>query len=290
MINLPINGQVTDVHISHLIADPDQPRKTFAEDSLQALSDSIAKSGILVPLLVRRAEADGMLIIHDGERRYRAAQLAKLETVPVIVTEAGEDIRLEQFAMNNLREHLKPIEVARMLADMQRKQFASTNDIAAHLDRTGLPAMTPKQIEETIALVDLPDWLQDMIDAGEVEAEDALQVQKVVRFPEVLEEVRETFKDNIALGGKLTDHDVGWAINSVVRNAGIELTTETWRSNPATFSAAPAPSTRTIASRCGKSGSARRALMSWWIAFSPSATRSGFLSPYLPGCALSFDT
>lgn len=235
MINLPINGQVVEIHISKLIADPDQPRKTFAEDSLQALSASIAKSGVLVPLLVRRAEADGMLIIHDGERRYRAAQLAELATVPVIVTGASENIRLEQLAMNNLREHLKPIEVARMLADMQRKQFATANDIAAHLDRSGLPAMTPKQIEETIALVDLPDWLQEMIDAGQVEPEHALHVQKIVRFPAVLKEVRADLKRGSAMGGKVGERGVQVAIDSAVRQAGVELTTETWRGNPAHF-------------------------------------------------------
>jgi ParB/RepB/Spo0J family partition protein len=235
MINLPINGQVVDVHISHLLADPDQPRKTFAEDSLQALSDSIAKSGILVPLLVRRAEADGMLIIHDGERRYRAAQLAKLETVPVIVTTAGENVRLEQFAMNNLREQLKPMEIARMLADMQRKQFASTNELAAHLDRSGLPAMTPKEIDETISLVDLPEWLQGMIDVNQVEVSAAVQVRKVEHLPEVLAWVKEAIEEDAAMGGKATSRDVDHAIDNAAYNMGADLSIERWRSNPPHF-------------------------------------------------------
>jgi len=235
MINLPINGQVVDVHISKLIADPDQPRKTFENDSLQALAASIAKSGILVPLLVRRGEADGTLIIHDGERRYRAAQLAKLETVPVIVTATSDNVRLEQFAMNNLREQLKPMEIARMLADMQRKHFASTNDLAAHLDRSGLPAMTPKQIDETIALVDLPEWLQAMIDVSQIDASAAMQVQKVAHLPQVLEWLKESIAEDVTIGGKATDKDVSYAINSAGRILGADLSTDDWRSNPPHF-------------------------------------------------------
>lgn len=229
-----VDGRVVQAPISTLVPDPDQPRKTFSQEGLQVLSASIAKKGILVPLLVRRGEGEA-LIIHDGERRYRAAQLAELDTVPVIVTGTGDDIRLEQFAMNNLREQLKPMEVARMLADLQRKQFASTNDLAAHMDRAGLPAMTPKQIEDTIALVDLPDWAQDMIDAGQVEVAHACQLQKLAKFPDALQLAREALQEDIAMGGKATEHEVSWAVESAVQQFGIELAIESWRSNPAHF-------------------------------------------------------
>lgn len=229
-----VDGRVVYTPINALSTDPDQPRKTFSQEGLQVLAASIAKSGILVPLLARRGEGDA-LIIHDGERRYRAAIMAKLESVPVIVTDAGENTQLEQFAMNNLREQLKPMEVARMLAELQRKQFASTNDLAAHLDRSGLPAMSPKQIEETIALVDLPDWLQNMIDADQVEVSGAVQVRKIEHLAGVLEWVKEAIEEDVAMGGKATDRDVSYDIDTAVRNLGTDLSIEPWRSNPPHF-------------------------------------------------------
>lgn len=236
--NMLTAGQVAQVPITVLIPDPDQPRKSFDEQGLAQLAESIRKRGILVPLLVRAGEG-GNYVIHDGERRLRAARLAELETVPVLLINGEsteQDLRTGQLAVNNLREQLKPMEVARLLADLQRKHFASVNDIAAHLDRNGLPAMKPKEIQEAIALVDLPQWAQDLIDAGQVEAAAAAQLGAVLQYPEVLKEAQDQIQDGVKWRGRVTASDVTAAIRWGLRQNGADLNaTNYWNSDPVHF-------------------------------------------------------
>ena len=90
---------------------PFQPRKDFPKEALQELADSIKEQGIIQPLIVRH-KGDGFELI-AGERRWRAAQLASLKEVPVIVREADDRQVLELALIENLqRENLNPIEEA----------------------------------------------------------------------------------------------------------------------------------------------------------------------------------
>lgn len=217
-------GQVTDLPIAKLMPDPDQPRKSFDVTLLEQLAGSILKRGIQVPLLVRQG-LRGKYIIHDGERRYRAAKLAKLKTLPALLIDAGDesDVRTGQLTVNNLREQLKPMEIARLLADLQRKHFASINDLAAHLENSGLPAMTKKQIQEAIALVDLPDWAQDMIDAGQLEASVATRLQIALRIPAVLKDAKTELERQAKWSGRVTGNDMKHAIRTGFREHAVDL-------------------------------------------------------------------
>jgi ParB/RepB/Spo0J family partition protein len=218
-------GQVTEIPITKLLADPDQPRKSFDEAGLEQLADSIGKSGILVPLHVR-AGLKGKYIIQDGERRYRAAKLAKLKAVPVLlVNGAGDEqsIRATQFAVNNLRERFTHMEVARMLADLQRKHFNSVNDLAVHLDKAGLPAMTPKQIKDAIALVDLPEWVHGMIDAGQIEASAAAQIKIAMPYPEVLKDSWKGIEQDIQWRVRVTAQETARNLANAFSHHGADL-------------------------------------------------------------------
>ncbi len=106
-----------------------QPRKDFAEDALRELADSIKAQGILSPLIVRPRGDDFELIA--GERRWRAAQLAGLKTVPIIVRQADDRAVLELALIENLqRENLNPIEEALGYAQLV-EQFQLTQETAA---------------------------------------------------------------------------------------------------------------------------------------------------------------
>ena len=106
-----------------------QPRKDFAEDALRELADSIRAQGILSPLIVR-ARGDGFELI-AGERRWRAAQLAGLKEVPIIVREADDRAVLELALIENLqRENLNPIEEALGYAQLI-EQFQLTQEVAS---------------------------------------------------------------------------------------------------------------------------------------------------------------
>jgi ParB family transcriptional regulator, chromosome partitioning protein len=120
---------VRSVPLAHIRPCPFQPRKAFSPDALRNLADSILVQGIVQPLVVRTT-TDGYELI-AGERRWRAAQLAGLTEVPVIVREADDRGALELALIENLqRENLNPIEEAHGFAQLI-DQFQLTQEQAA---------------------------------------------------------------------------------------------------------------------------------------------------------------
>ena len=108
----PESGAVTKLPLQKVEPNPDQPRRTFDEEELQALADSIAAHGILQPLAVR-ASGGGFYQIIAGERRWRAARMAGLSEVPVVVLEADDRTVMELALVENLqRQDLNPMEEA----------------------------------------------------------------------------------------------------------------------------------------------------------------------------------
>lgn len=103
---------VTEVMLSQIEPNRDQPRKDFDEESLRELSESIKKHGLLQPILVRSKPNGGYEII-AGERRWRASRMAELRTVPVVIREMDEREVMEVALIENLqREDLNPVEEA----------------------------------------------------------------------------------------------------------------------------------------------------------------------------------
>lgn len=104
--------QTTELRISQIVPNRDQPRKNFDEQALAELSDSIRKHGLIQPLLVRPMD-DGSYQIVAGERRWRASRMAGLERVPVVIREMNDNETIEIALIENLqREDLNPIEEA----------------------------------------------------------------------------------------------------------------------------------------------------------------------------------
>ena len=148
-----------ELPITAISPNPNQPRKDFDDNALQDLSDSLRHSGLLQPLVVRRVGDGYQLIV--GERRWRAAKLAGIERVPVIVREASDSESLELALVENLlREDLNPMEEAeayqRLLAE-----FGWTQEELAQ--RVGRDRST---IANCLRLVKLPDLVQADLRAG----------------------------------------------------------------------------------------------------------------------------
>lgn len=143
-----------------------QPRKNFAEASLQALADSIRAQGILQPILVRRdPDSPGRYEILAGERRWRAAQVAQLHEVPVQVRELGDREASEIALVENIqREDLNPIEEAqgykRLLDDFGHTQEALSEALGK----------SRSHIANTLRLLNLPEEIQTMIADGRLSA------------------------------------------------------------------------------------------------------------------------
>jgi ParB family chromosome partitioning protein len=105
-------GSIALLTIRQIEANPDQPRTDFDQTSLQDLAQSIRELGIIQPITVHRVRADKYQII-SGERRFRAAQIASLETIPAYIREADDQTLLEMALVENIqREDLHAIEVA----------------------------------------------------------------------------------------------------------------------------------------------------------------------------------
>jgi len=235
-VGLELNT-VTEVRLADISPDPDQPRKTFEEASLLALTDNIRERGIQQPLLVRNVGGRTGLMIVDGERRYRAAKLLNLKTVPVLLVDVGTyeegQLRLDQVSVNQLREQLKPMELAHVLRGM-RDSGKTTNDIAAMLAKQGLPAMKPAAIDELAELTQLPPWAQDMVNADQLETAHAAMLLPILNRKGVEKPLQKALADQIGYSGKLERWDVGSCITTALAKAGgVSLTsTESYSPKP----------------------------------------------------------
>lgn len=119
-------SKLIEVGVDEVVRDESQPRKTFSKDGLLELSESIKKHGILQPIVVVKEGKKYKIVA--GERRWRAAQLAELKTVPVIVRTLDDQSRLEMAIVENAqREDLNPIELATAYAKL-KTQFNLTNE------------------------------------------------------------------------------------------------------------------------------------------------------------------
>lgn len=151
--------QVHRVPLTRIRPCPLQPRKDFSAESLRELADSIREKGIVQPLIVR--EKNGQLELIAGERRLRAAQLAGLTEVPVIIRQADDRAVLEMALIENLqRENLNPIEEAQGFAQLL-SQFQLTQEEAA-----AKVGKSRAAVANALRLLKLPDAVQKHVREG----------------------------------------------------------------------------------------------------------------------------
>lgn len=149
--------------ISMIIPNPQQPRESISEESLVELSASIREHGILQPLVVSRDPVTGMYTLIAGERRLRAAKLAGLEKVPVIIRTVSEQQRLTQALIENIqRADLSPLETARGFRRLI-DEFNLTHEALA--DQVGKSRVT---VTNTLRLLNLPQEVQETLAAARI--------------------------------------------------------------------------------------------------------------------------
>ena len=147
------------VRLDLIDPNPFQPRRQFPENTLAELADSIRASGVIQPVLVRRnVPAEGRFQLIVGERRWRAARLAGLETVPAIVRELADQDALEfALAENLLRRDLNPIEVAHAYQTLQDEFHLSHEQVAERL------GINRSSVTNMLRLLRLPSAVQEML-------------------------------------------------------------------------------------------------------------------------------
>lgn len=155
-------ASVSRVPIDRVRPNPNQPRKTFTEESLQELSRSIEERGILQPILAE-AETDGTYLIIAGERRYRAAKLAGLTVVPVLSGEFTDEEKLEIALIENIqRENINPIEEALAYRELMDTAELTQGELAHRIGKSR-PA-----VANTLRLLKLSSEMQRAVIAGDI--------------------------------------------------------------------------------------------------------------------------
>jgi ParB family chromosome partitioning protein len=151
--------RVQRVPLARVRPCPFQPRKDFPAEALQELADSIKEQGIIQPLIVR--EKDGGFELIAGERRWRAAQLAKLSEVPVIVREADDRAVLELALIENLqRENLNPLEEAQGYSELIGTFALRQEDVALKVGKSRAV------VANALRLLKLPSEVQTYVRDG----------------------------------------------------------------------------------------------------------------------------
>jgi ParB family chromosome partitioning protein len=142
--------------------NPDQPRKAFDEAGIVALAESLKVRGILQPVLVRPL-VGGRYELIAGERRWRAARLAELDTIPAIVRHHDNATALELALIENMaREDLNPVDEARACAALVEDLGLSREEVGLRVGRSRVA------VSNLIRLLDLPDEALNLIVAGEL--------------------------------------------------------------------------------------------------------------------------
>ena len=152
-------NRITYLPIGMVEPDRTQPRKVFEEDALRSLADSIREHGILEPLLVVRM--DGYFRLVAGERRWRAARMAGLKTVPVIIREMTDKESAEIALIENIqREDLNPVEEAEAYRSLMERFHLSADEVASRVGKAR------PSVVNAVRILKLPEPVLQMVSSG----------------------------------------------------------------------------------------------------------------------------
>ena len=169
-----IKDRVLYVSVDKITPNVNQPRKSFDDDSLAELSASIKNQGVLQPLLVEKITDDSYVIV-AGERRFRAAKIAGLSEVPVIVKSFNEVQRIEVALIENIqRENLNAIDEAAAYQYLIQKSGVTQEEVA---EKVGKKRST---VTNSLRLLQLPDQMKDDIVSGVLTAGHARAILSLV--------------------------------------------------------------------------------------------------------------
>ena len=168
-----ISEGVEDIYIKQVIPNPDQPRKTFDEEALRELADSIKEQGVIQPIIVE--ESGNRYIIIAGERRFRASRLAGMDTIPGLIRKYTREQKLEIALIENIqREDLNSIEEAKAYLSIMNTLDLSQEAVA---QKVGKKRST---IANSLRLLKLPEEMQESLKKEDISAGHARAILSVL--------------------------------------------------------------------------------------------------------------
>ncbi len=152
--------ELRELPIELISPNPNQPRRSFDQEALEALAASLGEQGVLQPVLVRPA-AGGKYELVAGERRWRAARIAGLEKIPALVRERADIAALEVALVENMaREDLNPVEEARACAALVEELGLTREEVGRRVGRSRVA------VSNLVRLLDLPDAVIALLEQG----------------------------------------------------------------------------------------------------------------------------
>lgn len=154
------------VPVEYVKPNPEQPRRTFNQSELEELAESIRARGIVQPLIVRPApDGDGVYQIVAGERRWRAAQLARLHEIPVLIRDYSDSDALEIALLENIqRTDLNPIEEGRAYRQLMDRFGHTQEELARQLGKSR------SHLANSMRLLNLPEDVIEHVADGRISA------------------------------------------------------------------------------------------------------------------------
>ena len=208
---------ITTIKIGDIEPRKDQPRKSFDEESIQLLADSIAVHGVLQPIIVREnPDFIGSYEIIAGERRWRAAKMAGLSEMPVVIVD-GDDLKIAQIALveNVQRENLNPVEEAFAYQALIERFGLTQEQLSKEVGRSR------SAIANMLRLIDLPDEVLALLKDGKITNGHARAILGL-----------DDEEQMIALANKVHERDlsvreVEKAVRTILANKDVEILKET---------------------------------------------------------------
>lgn len=156
----PRAEELRDVAVSDISPNPRQPRRRFDPQTLEQLAASVSERGVLQPVLLR-PRPDGGYELVAGERRWRAAQIAGMESIPAIVRQREDAVALELALIENMaREDLNPVDEARACAALVEELGLTREQVGRRVGRGRVA------VSNLVRLLDLPDEVLELLQEG----------------------------------------------------------------------------------------------------------------------------
>lgn len=187
------NNQVIELKITEIEPNKNQPRKEFDQEKLAALSSSIKEYGVLQPVVVKKIDGAFYQLI-AGERRWRAARMAKLKTIPAVIREFDDKQSMEIALIENLqRENLNPIEEAMGYQELIDLFHLTQEELAAKMGKSR------SAIANALRLLNLPDGIKKMVMDNQLSMGHARALLSLEAEQEQLHIAEQIIKDELSV-------------------------------------------------------------------------------------------
>ena len=187
------NNEVVTIKISQIEPNRNQPRRSFDEDALEELSQSIREHGVLQPILVRPQIYGGYQIV-AGERRYRASRMAGLTEIPAIIKELSDSETMQIALIENLqRRDLSDLEEAKGYQTLMDEYGFSQEEVARTVGKSR------SAVANTLRLLGLPDDVKELLDQGKISAGHARALLAVDQDKQIKEAADKIIKEGLSV-------------------------------------------------------------------------------------------